>query len=96
MSQKRYSEEQKKEMIEWYLAEDERTILDVAWHFSIPDSTVARFIREAGAGKSPHRNNVGSTGPVYDGFGKPSTKSSIPKAASRSSYRGRRRRGGWR
>lgn len=87
------SDERKKEIIEWYLAEDERTYLDVAFEFSIALNTVGSIIGPAGVGKSPNRN-TGKLGPVKDGIRmyEPSKRSGIRTVGKKASYRGHRRR----
>lgn len=90
MTKTKITDERKQEVIDWYLAEDERTILDTAFEFSMHSSVVGTIIGEAGVGKSRHRN-LNKNSPVNDGRSKPSGKSGI-RTVKFKNHRGHRHR----
>lgn len=89
---KRIPDEKRKDMVDWYLAEDERTCLDLAWEFSIAPGTAQKIVKAAGVGKNPARNPNRNRPKDGRGSKKPSGKS-IKMVRGRSNYRGHRRRG---
>lgn len=85
------SDKVKSQIIEWYLEEDERTLLDVKFEFSVSYPAAAKIIKEAGVGKSQTRNKTKNI-PASDGRLNPSDQPNIRTVSKKAQYRGHRRR----
>lgn len=91
---KKLTNETKKKMIEWYLQEDERTCLDLAFEFNVSSGLAGKIIKEAGVGKSPYRNKTKNR-PAAKESDKPSGQPSIQRVSNKAAFRGHRRRGSY-
>lgn len=89
---KRYSDELRARMIAWYVEEDERSILDVAFEFGASQPFVANLVKEAGVSKSPYRNKNKNRPASEGNRRKSSNRENIVRVSTKAQYRGHRRR----